>query len=467
MNKRCVFTVITGGYDIIQEPSILTNGYDYICITDNSNIISKNWKIHPISDEHMKIICPKRRANAVAMNYHDYLSENYEICIYVDGNVKIKKNMEDFLSEFGFDVETYDLMLPNHPDRACIYQEGSAVIRLKKDDPTVVDQQMRSIRREGYPANNGLYETHLMVFNRNSKALREFLGKLFSTYMSMPSKRDQLVFNYVLWKNNTGIRVLSHKSPHGSRGKDRRPYNNYVEVMAHTPNHSKENGDFIIFENTPFRIDKNLIKAYNEFMEMMPENGWALFRDADTLFLDPFYGEVFERAIRNNPDAGCFTCLTNRIGNEIQLHGEYSGDDIKIHRDIAQKIKEENYNQYSVFPFNPLKKEALSGMVILLSKKSWKSIGGFKKSTIPVRAKNVNLNILGVDNQLHKDLNQKRIPLKIIKEMYVYHWYRGGEEDKTHLETNSKYTHKSENKTPIQPTVRTTARDFLNRRGRR
>ena len=225
----------------------------------------------------------------------------------------------------------------------------------------------------------------------------------------------------------------------------------------------------IIFENTPYREDKNLIEAYNSFMELLPEDGWALFRDADTLFLDPFYGEIISRAIQNNEDAGCFTCLTNRIGNKVQLHNEYEGDDIKKHREIAEKIKQKNYNTYDLFNFDVDSGSTLSGMLMVLSKKAWKEIGGFKRSTITSaspRKRSSNSNILGVDNQLHKDLHANGIELKIIKEMYIYHWYRGGGTDKDHLKPNTKYEHNKNNKS-VKKSSGSNAKKFVENRHRR
>ena len=172
----------------------------------------------------------------------------------------------------------------------------------------------------------------------------------------------------------------------------------------------------IVFENTPYREDKNLIQAYNSFMELLPEDGWALFRDADTLFLDPFYGEIINRAIKNNPDAGCFTCLTNRIGNKIQLYDAYAGDDIVKHRKIAEAIKNKNYNTYDTFKFDVNSGSTLSGMLILISRATWVKIGGFKKSKI-TQHRGLNSSILGVDNQLHNDLHRMGIKLKIIKNL--------------------------------------------------
>ena len=135
-----------------------------------------------------------------------------------------------------------------------------------------------------------------------------------------------------------------------------------------------ENVNF--FECIPWNDDKDLIKAYNDFMELLPDDGWAVFKDADAMWLDPFYGLSIKEAIKNNPDTDCFTCLTNRIGNPIQLYNEYNGDDIKIHRQISNKLKTINKNQCPIFELNIGKVSVLSGVVIILSKKGWEKIGG-------------------------------------------------------------------------------------------
>lgn len=181
-----------------------------------------------------------------------------------------------------------------------------------------------------------------------------------------------------------------------------------------------------IFENTPYRSDKNLIIAYNSFMELLPEDGWALFRDADTLFLDSFYGEIINNAILENPDTDCFTCLTNRIGNVRQLHNEYNGDDIVKHREIANKLRVQHTSKCD--DMTNFKGGMLSGMLFILSKKAWSKIGGFKEF------KTGHSKILGVDNKLHMDLTEGGFKTKIIKGLYIYHWYRGGDmKDITHL----------------------------------
>mgnify|MGYP001163795388 CR=1 FL=1 len=174
-----------------------------------------------------------------------------------------------------------------------------------------------------------------------------------------------------------------------------------------------------IFENTPYRTDKNLIESYNSFMKLLPNDGWALFRDADTLFLDSFYGDLIVEAISNNKDVDCFTCLTNRIGNPKQLFNEYNGDDIIKHREVASSLRSK-YGSICEDFTKPILPYIMSGMCFILSKKAWEKIGGFKEYT-PGYGK-----MLGVDNKLHIDLYENGFKTKIIKGLYVYHWYRGG-----------------------------------------
>jgi len=182
-----------------------------------------------------------------------------------------------------------------------------------------------------------------------------------------------------------------------------------------------------IFECVPWDDEKDLINAYNSFMELLPDDGWGIFKDADAMWLDPFYGLSITNAIQNNPNTDCFTCKTNRIGNLYQLHSEYGGDDIVKHRSIAEVIKLKNKGKYTDFKYDLKKTSVLSGVLIILSKKAWLKIGGFKEWEENYSK------ILGVDNKLHQDLNKFGLKTKLINELYIYHWYRGGTNNKSHL----------------------------------
>ncbi len=67
--KKCVFTVLIGDYDHLQEPAMVAEGWDYLCITNNPNLTSSVWTFIHIDDEGMD---PVR------------LSRKYKICNHLD-----------------------------------------------------------------------------------------------------------------------------------------------------------------------------------------------------------------------------------------------------------------------------------------------------------------------------------------------------------------------------------------------
>jgi len=175
-----------------------------------------------------------------------------------------------------------------------------------------------------------------------------------------------------------------------------------------------------IYENTPWSDDKNLATAYNEFMELVPNDSWVLFRDADTMILDPFYGTILRLIIETYPEASCFSAVTNRIGSPILHHNEYTGDDIVEHKRICDNLLHNKGYHCSEMPYVE-GKSTLSGFFFLIKKSAWEKVGGFKNY------KGARSNMLGVDNMIHKDLEAHGLKTMVMNGVYVYHWYRGGD----------------------------------------
>jgi hypothetical protein len=167
---------------------------------------------------------------------------------------------------------------------------------------------------------------------------------------------------------------------------------------------------------TPKELGNNLGWAYNNFMELLPENDWACFLDHDATFTTRYWYYQLEDIIKKHPAIGLYTCLTNRIGNSQQLVKgvDKENHDIKYHRQLGKQLQDDYYDD--VFSItNPL-----SGVVILISKKTWQATGGFANG------------FLGVDNDIHKKCLSNNIKVGLMGGVYVYHWYRG-DGDVSHL----------------------------------
>jgi hypothetical protein len=120
----------------------------------------------------------------------------------VDGNIQVIGNINEFISN---NLINY-FAIAKHPDRKCIYDESNAVILLNKDKSDVVNEQMSQYMKMGYPKDNGLVQSGIIIRNNNQYS-RE-IGELWWDQIYKYSKRDQLSFNYVIWNKEFIIDIM-------------------------------------------------------------------------------------------------------------------------------------------------------------------------------------------------------------------------------------------------------------------
>jgi len=163
-----------------------------------------------------------------------------------------------------------------------------------------------------------------------------------------------------------------------------------------------------IFYFTPYATDKNLGAAYNRYMELLPnDDDWACFTDGDTMFLTTDWGHTIQNAIENNPNAGMFTCYTNRVNNKEQLYrGNFNPNrDIIAHRNIAKVCHEIGKNRVKKL------ERMISGVMMIIQKKTWKE---FRFGD----------GLLGVDNDISKRMLKAGKQILLIESIYLMHYYR-------------------------------------------
>lgn len=196
-NKKVVYTCITGGYDSLIEPSYITEGFDYVCFTDNPGMKSDIWEIRPLPKETEGLSQVKKQ-RYVKINPHLLLSD-YDISIWVDGNITLKGDLNEFINNTITDrVYVY---IPKHPSRNCIYTESRAVLSMRKDKPEIVNKQMDRYKKEGFPNDFGLPQSNIILRLHNNTDCIKLMAEWWKE-LKDNSHRDQLSFNYALWKNN-------------------------------------------------------------------------------------------------------------------------------------------------------------------------------------------------------------------------------------------------------------------------
>jgi hypothetical protein len=215
--KIVVYTSIFGGYDELIDDQFQMEGVDFICFSDR-NIESKTWNVIksvPIYNDS------NRNAKKYKILPHRYLSE-YDYSVWIDGNFKVISDIRDLCN---VNYAVYDHM-QCFDKRNCIYDEANAILNFGKihsqntpergiknwkDNPTTIINQINKYISDGYPHQNGLSSNAIIFRNHNNSDVIKTMEDWWLE-IKYGSRRDQLSFNYVAWKNKFNFVYLQGDS---------------------------------------------------------------------------------------------------------------------------------------------------------------------------------------------------------------------------------------------------------------
>ena len=220
--KIAVYTCITGGYDGIQQPLTIDDECDYYCITDNMNDDGGQYSLIDARDVIPSFIDDNTKRNRYCKLLGNYLFSEYDYSIYVDGNVKIVGNLQEYINN----MNKYGFMSHSHAFEDCIYSEAIRVIVNKKDDEKVVISQMQKYKNEGLPRHYGMLHNAVLVRENNNSICKSLMMDWWNEVW-LYSKRDQLSLTYCMWK--LGI----HPEQCGTLGPNMRANQNFSWVNRH------------------------------------------------------------------------------------------------------------------------------------------------------------------------------------------------------------------------------------------
>ena len=205
MNSKIIYTTIFGGYDDVTKPNLPT-GWDWKCFSEENSI--------PLYTDNT------RNAKKFKVLPHRYL-QDYEYSIFIDGNMYVVGNVDELIEKYLSDsnIAFFDHNKNRMDPRDCIYDEYNAIMNLGKNDPNqnfkdnpqVMYDQVKRYQDEGYPSHNGLI-TGMVILRRHNERDCIRVMEDWWTEIKYGSKRDQLSFNYVAWKNNTKFNYMDGDS---------------------------------------------------------------------------------------------------------------------------------------------------------------------------------------------------------------------------------------------------------------
>ncbi len=188
-SANCVYTVLVGGYETLQEqPSALTSGVPFICFTDDRNLRSSTWEIRQIDSIFPSD--PIRSSRHAKIKPHLYLGA-FDASLYIDNTVRLKVAPEAIFSEFG----SASFYAMSHSFRDDVVSEFIAVSELGFDDQTRIFEQLNHyyLDFEEELAERPYWGGFLIRKHKTQELIR--FSEIWSSHVLRYSRRDQLSMN--------------------------------------------------------------------------------------------------------------------------------------------------------------------------------------------------------------------------------------------------------------------------------
>lgn len=208
--KKVVYTVIIGNYDAAHS-IIKENGYDYYMFTDqNFQNNTLNWTILNVEQVVNSLNKIDRIKCQRFYKTHPHLFfKDYDLSIYFDATYECKGNLDEFLIRIL--TPNLSIYILEHPFIDSINKEFEAVINFKKESKKNIIPIKIRYNKEKFQDNNGHAETCLIVRKHKELNCINFMEDWFNE-IKYNSHRDQLSFNYILWK--TGYKIVKYIPKH-------------------------------------------------------------------------------------------------------------------------------------------------------------------------------------------------------------------------------------------------------------
>ena len=197
VKRYVIYSACIGDYDQILQPLAVHKDFDYILYSDTIQEEKIGvWEIRRADYQHPD----KTRIARWYKTHPELLVKEYDFSIWMDANIQILT-----MAFYQRALELYEhgelISSMWHHERDCIYDEAATVTFDKIDSERTILDWEHILVKEKYPLHIGLFETNVMYRIHNQPEIIQ-LDSLWWLCINNHSRRDQLSFNYVLWKQN-------------------------------------------------------------------------------------------------------------------------------------------------------------------------------------------------------------------------------------------------------------------------
>ena len=190
--KKLLYTIIVGDYDILNEIPRKLDNWDYVCYTDNPDLVSSSWDIRFLENEMG--LDPIRLSRYYKINNH-LVDKGYDLSIYTDANIRIRGDLDCYIAHAHVPGSVFSILL--HPFLFSLEQEVKQCIEHEKDNVTLLMAQYNHYIAKGYRDFFPHINARMMIRKTGDPSVRRLMGTWFEQLQNW-SKRDQVSFNYSL-----------------------------------------------------------------------------------------------------------------------------------------------------------------------------------------------------------------------------------------------------------------------------
>lgn len=209
--KIAVYTCVIGGYDEVKEPISISEECDYFLISDEKPRKDTIFQYINSNDCIPAYINDSTRKNRYCkINAHKIFPQ-YRYSIYADGCMRLKSNIIDKI----YELPKTRIMTFSENSLGCLYMEAMRAAEHGRDVKETIIKQVEKYWLEGMPENFGSVACGVLIREHNNPVCRKIMEEWWEQ-IELFSKRDQISFPYVLWKNGYTMSDVGILYGHGA-----------------------------------------------------------------------------------------------------------------------------------------------------------------------------------------------------------------------------------------------------------
>lgn len=208
MYHLAIYTVITGNYDTIKQPQVITPGASYFMFTNNHSINDAGvWQIVYLEEDKIDGYVPEvaednvrirniRLSRKVKMLAHKYLPEGYDMSIYIDADMMIKANLSKL-----FELLNDNVLMAVFKHSSCfsVRDEIDDLIERGVVGSAVVENQWQKYQEWGFRDDIGVTENGILIRRHNHPKVVELMELWWQEYLH-GCLRDQVSLMPCIYK---------------------------------------------------------------------------------------------------------------------------------------------------------------------------------------------------------------------------------------------------------------------------